>query len=85
MPITPVRKESDMVTFVTFRGRKTGKELRRAHTAVTDDAALAERLAIQYWGLANDINRLVKIETKRRSEWREAGEDMPAAGTIPTI
>lgn len=82
---TPIRRETDLVTFVTFRGRKTGKELRRAHTTVSDDVALAERLALQYWGLANDINRLVKIETKRRSEWREAGVDMPAAGTIPTV
>ena len=78
----PVRQASDLVSRVTFKGRKTGKILVRWHTARTEDTTLAENLALQHWQLSKDINRLVEIKSKRRDEWLRDGEDVGEPGTM---
>ena len=78
----PVRQASDLVSRVTFKGRKTGKILVRWHTARTEDTTLAENLALQHWQLSTDINRLVEIKCKRRDEWLRDGEDVGEPGTM---
>ena len=78
----PVRSNSDLVTKVTFRGRKTGKVLVRYHTLQGNKVDLAEDLALRFYQLHNDIDRLIEIETKSREEWLTAGEDVGLPGTV---
>ena len=77
-----VRQSDDLVSRVTFKGRKTGKTIVRWFTTRTDDIGVADGLALRYWQLSDDLDRLISLETKTREEWLLDGEDVGRAGTM---
>jgi hypothetical protein len=76
------RHLDDLVSRVTFKGRKTGKTLVRWSTTRTTDIGLAEGFALKNWQLADDLDRLISLETKTREEWLRDGVDVGRAGTM---
>jgi len=71
------RKPDDWVSVVQFRGLKTGKIITRKCGSTAKTIEEAQRLALSFYYLTNDINRLVSIETKRRRDWTQTTVSLP--------
>ena len=81
----PNRQWTDWVSRVEFRGRKTGRTLVKYGACSGEvDLEKAETLALGTYHLVHDLDRLISISTKRRSEWHEqdSNTEVKPAGSI---
>ena len=73
----PRQQPDDWLTVVQFKGLKTGKIITRKCGSTAKTIEEAQRLALSFYYLTNDINRLVSIETKRRRDWTQTTVSLP--------
>jgi hypothetical protein len=73
----PRQQPDDWLTVVQFKGLKTGKIIERKCGSTAKTIEEAQRLALSFYYLTNDINRLVSIETKRRRDWTQTTISLP--------
>tara|TARA_E500000318_G_scaffold103678_1_gene108963 strand:+ start:463 stop:714 length:252 start_codon:yes stop_codon:yes gene_type:complete len=70
----PARTLHDLVTVLTFKGRKTGKLItKRCASTPNHTIEKAQLSALKLYYLVDDPDRLVSIETKTRKQWMEEG------------
>ena len=71
------RQPDDWLTVIQFKGLKTGKIITRKCGSNAKTIEEAQSLALSYYYMTNDINRLVSIETKRRRDWTDTTVSLP--------
>ena len=71
------RQPDDWLTVIQLKGLKTGKFITRKCGSNAKTIEEAQSLALSYYHLTNDINRLVSIETKRRRDWTDTTVSLP--------